>query len=56
MSSRAVDRDVADPEGNRVQLWEPNAAALAWDPGPSWVPQCERSRRARALVPLAGRV
>ena len=23
-----------DPEGNRIQLWEPNAAALARDPGP----------------------
>jgi predicted enzyme related to lactoylglutathione lyase len=26
--------ELADPEGNRVQLWEPNAAALARDPGP----------------------
>jgi len=24
-----------DPEGNRIQLWEPNAAALARDPGPT---------------------
>ena len=23
-----------DPEGNRIQLWEPNAAALARDPDP----------------------
>jgi predicted enzyme related to lactoylglutathione lyase len=27
--------ELADPEGNRVQLWEPNAAALARDPGPA---------------------
>ena len=26
--------ELADPEGNRIQLWEPNAAALARDPGP----------------------
>lgn len=24
--------ELADPEGNRIQLWEPNAAALARDP------------------------
>jgi glyoxylase I family protein len=24
--------ELADPEGNRVQLWEPNAASLARDP------------------------
>jgi predicted enzyme related to lactoylglutathione lyase len=24
---------LADPEGNRIQLWEPNAAAIARDPG-----------------------
>ena len=27
--------ELADPEGNRIQLWEPNAAALARDPGPA---------------------
>jgi predicted enzyme related to lactoylglutathione lyase len=27
--------ELADPEGNRVQLWEPNAAAIARDPGPA---------------------
>jgi glyoxylase I family protein len=26
--------ELADPEGNRVQLWEPNAASVARDPGP----------------------
>ena len=26
--------ELADPEGNRIQLWEPNAASLARDPGP----------------------
>lgn len=26
--------ELADPEGNRVQLWEPNEASLARDPGP----------------------
>ena len=26
--------ELADPEGNRVQLWEPNAASIARDPGP----------------------
>ena len=25
--------ELADPEGNRVQLWEPNAASIARDPG-----------------------
>jgi glyoxylase I family protein len=25
--------DLADPEGDRIQLWEPNAASLARDPG-----------------------
>jgi predicted enzyme related to lactoylglutathione lyase len=25
--------ELADPEGNRVQLWEPNAASLRRDPG-----------------------
>jgi predicted enzyme related to lactoylglutathione lyase len=25
--------ELADPEGNRVQLWEPNAASVARDPG-----------------------
>ncbi len=24
--------ELADPEGNRIQLWEPNAASLARDP------------------------
>lgn len=24
--------ELSDPEGNRIQLWEPNAAALARDP------------------------
>jgi glyoxylase I family protein len=24
----------ADPEGNRIQLWQPNAVSLARDPGP----------------------
>jgi glyoxylase I family protein len=29
----AIDADsaIADPEGNRVQLWEPNAASVARD-------------------------
>jgi glyoxylase I family protein len=27
--------ELADPEGNRVQLWEPNAASLRRDPGRS---------------------
>lgn len=27
--------ELADPEGNRIQLWEPNAAAIARDPGPA---------------------
>ena len=26
--------ELEDPEGNRIQLWEPNAASLARDPGP----------------------
>jgi glyoxylase I family protein len=26
--------ELADPEGNRIQLWEPNAAALARDTAP----------------------
>ncbi len=26
--------ELADPEGNRIQLWQPNAASLARDPGP----------------------
>src|SRR5262245_27708173 len=25
--------ELADPEGNRIELWEPNAASLARDPG-----------------------
>ncbi len=25
--------ELEDPEGNRIQLWEPNAAAIARDPG-----------------------
>lgn len=25
--------ELADPEGNRIQLWEPNAASVARDPG-----------------------
>lgn len=27
--------ELADPEGNRIQLWEPNTAALARDRGPA---------------------
>ena len=27
--------ELADPEGNRIQLWEPNAASLARDAGPA---------------------
>ena len=27
--------ELADPEDNRIQLWEPNAASIARDPGPS---------------------
>jgi glyoxylase I family protein len=27
--------ELADPEGNRIQLWEPNAASRARDPGPA---------------------
>jgi len=27
--------ELADPEGNRLQLWEPNAASIARDPGPA---------------------
>ena len=27
--------ELEDPEGNRIQLWEPNAASVARDPGPS---------------------
>jgi glyoxylase I family protein len=27
--------ELEDPEGNRLQLWEPNAASLARDPGPT---------------------
>ena len=26
--------ELADPEGNHIQLWEPNAASVARDPGP----------------------
>ena len=26
--------ELEDPEGNRIQLWEPNAASVARDPGP----------------------
>jgi predicted enzyme related to lactoylglutathione lyase len=26
--------ELEDPEGNRIQLWEPNSASLARDPGP----------------------
>jgi glyoxylase I family protein len=25
--------ELEDPEGNRIQLWEPNAASIARDPG-----------------------
>ena len=25
--------ELADPEGNRIQLWEPNAASMSRDPG-----------------------
>ena len=25
--------ELGDPEGNRIQLWEPNAASVARDPG-----------------------
>jgi glyoxylase I family protein len=25
--------ELEDPEGNRIQLWEPNAASVARDPG-----------------------
>ena len=27
--------EMADPEGNRIQLWEPNAASVARDSGPT---------------------
>jgi predicted enzyme related to lactoylglutathione lyase len=27
--------ELEDPEGNRIQLWEPNAASVARDPGPA---------------------
>lgn len=27
--------ELEDPEGNRIQLWEPNAASVARDPGPT---------------------
>jgi glyoxylase I family protein len=27
--------ELADPEGNQIQLWEPNAASQARDPGPT---------------------
>ena len=27
--------ELAAPEGNRIQLWEPNAASRSRDPGPS---------------------
>ena len=30
--------ELADPEGNRIQLWEPNAASIARDPGPPGAP------------------
>ena len=26
--------ELEDPEGNRIQLWEPNVASIARDPGP----------------------
>ena len=26
--------ELSDPEGNRMQLWQPNAASVARDPGP----------------------
>jgi glyoxylase I family protein len=26
--------ELEDPEGNRIQLWEPNEASIARDPGP----------------------
>jgi predicted enzyme related to lactoylglutathione lyase len=26
--------ELEDPEGNRIQLWEPNAESIARDPGP----------------------
>jgi hypothetical protein len=29
----ALNRWLEDPEGNRIQLWEPNAASIARDPG-----------------------
>lgn len=31
--------ELADPEGNRIQLWEPNAASLARDPGARDAPE-----------------
>ncbi|UJA20858.1 VOC family protein [Thermoleophilia bacterium SCSIO 60948] len=27
--------ELRDPDGNQVQLWEPNAASIARDPGPA---------------------
>ncbi len=30
--------ELQDPEGNHVQLWEPNAASMARDPGPEAEP------------------
>jgi predicted enzyme related to lactoylglutathione lyase len=27
--------ELEDPEGNRIQLWEPNEASVARDPGPA---------------------
>jgi glyoxylase I family protein len=27
--------ELSDPEGNRIQLWEPNADSIARDPGPA---------------------
>lgn len=27
--------ELEDPEGNRIQLWEPNEASIARDPGPA---------------------
>ena len=31
--------ELEDPEGNRIQLWEPNAASVARDPGPGSRPE-----------------
>ena len=45
--------ELEDPEGNRIQLWEPNAASLARDPGQGGI-SSTTSATSRADAPAGG--